>query len=288
MKLDIETIEVDHTLQSRESTDSDAIGEYADALVAGRDLPPVTVYQDGDRFLLVNGFHRVPAHLEAGRTTIEAEVIQGTRDEAAWHAAGANTTHGVRRTNADKRRQVAMALALRPDQSDRMIADHCGVSDKTVASARKELEPGAEIPHLTKRVGKDGKKYAAKPSAPPAESDDDFAWLNEPEEHDEVSEEAEEQDAHAAEITQRCQPYQRALLDLTRIKKDIRAIADDERTGGYLRLSITRLTTDLDGLRGALRGMEPVAPCGTCGGVGCEDCEGTGYWTRRVVESKKQ
>ena len=67
----------------------------------------------------------------------------------------------LRRTNADKRKAVEMALKLHPEMSDQMIANHCGVGRELVFEVRRQvvgiLQPGT-------RTGADGKRY---PVAPP-------------------------------------------------------------------------------------------------------------------------
>jgi protein gp37 len=72
-------------------------------------------------------------------------------------------------TNEQKRELIAKLLKARPEQSNRQIAKLAKVDDKTVASVRREKEAGAEIPHLEKRVGGDGKTYA-QPTMLDAES----------------------------------------------------------------------------------------------------------------------
>lgn len=69
--------------------------------------------------------------------------FQASRRDALLYAAGANGAHGLRRTNADKRRAVLLVLAACPKWSDRKIGEICGVDHKTVAAAR---EVGGEIP----------------------------------------------------------------------------------------------------------------------------------------------
>jgi hypothetical protein len=69
---------------------------------------------------------------------IDCEVRQGTIRDAILYSVGANANHGIRRTNADKRRSV---LRLLNDGewgkwSDRKIADQCGVSHTFVAQVR--------------------------------------------------------------------------------------------------------------------------------------------------------
>jgi hypothetical protein len=59
---------------------------------------------------------------------------------------------------------IEAQLKIDPEQSDVMIADKIGTTDKTVAAARRDLEATSEIPRLEKRKGKDGKKRV-KPKA---------------------------------------------------------------------------------------------------------------------------
>jgi hypothetical protein len=66
----------------------------------------------------------------------------------------ANQKHGLRRTNVDKQRVIRQAL-LHPygvNLSNGELARHCGVSDKTVAKIRHELETSSEIPKIDKRI----------------------------------------------------------------------------------------------------------------------------------------
>ena len=155
--LDIDAIRIDGETQPRLCLDEPTVAAYAADLTAGAVFPPVTVFFDGKMYWLADGFHRYHAYRRNGAKTIDALVAPGTRTDAAWAAAGANTTHGLRRTNADKAYAVRMALSIRPEDSDRAIAAHVGVSDKTVAKYRPTA-PGAEIPHLTVK-GRDGKAY---------------------------------------------------------------------------------------------------------------------------------
>ena len=60
-----------------------------------------------------------------------------------------------------KEQLINQLLKDSPDMSDRAIANILKVDHKTVASKRDKLEAGGEIPHLTTRTGKDGKKQTA-------------------------------------------------------------------------------------------------------------------------------
>jgi hypothetical protein len=74
-----------------------------------------------------------------GRASIEADVQSGSADAARLEAAKANQTHGLRRTNEDKRKSVEMVLRdenAAENWTDREIAKHCGVSHPFVAAIR--------------------------------------------------------------------------------------------------------------------------------------------------------
>lgn len=66
-------------------------------------------------------------------------------------------------TAADRREVVRQALKIDPSLSNRFVAAKTGVSDKTVAAVREELESTAEIPQLKKTKGRDGKARTSKP-----------------------------------------------------------------------------------------------------------------------------
>jgi site-specific DNA-methyltransferase (adenine-specific) len=141
--------------QSRTTLDQDTINDYRDAMQTGAQFPPVTVFYDGEHYWLADGFHRVHAHIMRRRENIEADVRQGTYRDAVLFSVGANSSHGLRRTNADKRRAVQRLL---DDEewsrwSDREIARRCGVDNSFVSRLRKEVavdEPQSERIYTTK------------------------------------------------------------------------------------------------------------------------------------------
>jgi hypothetical protein len=152
--------------QIRASIDDGSVGEYADAMNDGAVFPPVVVFHDGSDYVLADGFHRVMAASRNGFKDIEADVRKGTKSDALKFALGANTTHGLKRTNADKRRSVDLALAEWPKLSAREIARICAVSDPFVGELMAERQP-LTVSSST-RIGKDGKtrKLPAKKSKP--------------------------------------------------------------------------------------------------------------------------
>lgn len=127
--------------QPRAQLDPDTVHSYAEDMRGGAQFPPVIVYYDGAAHWLVDGFHRVAAARLCGLAEIAAEVVQGSLDDAQWHSYGVNATHGLRRTNADKRRAVEAALRHPRGQggSNREIATHCGVSEFLVRQCRTSI-----------------------------------------------------------------------------------------------------------------------------------------------------
>ena len=156
----IANIRTDGGVQSRVAIDAKYVDELAEQIKAGIKLPPVDVYKDATGTWMADGFHRLRAHEAAGRPNIRAEIHKGGKAEAAWHSCGANKAHGLRRTNADKQRSVEMALRLKPEMTERAIAEHCGVASPMVKATINRCN----IITPDRRIGRDGKSY---PSVPP-------------------------------------------------------------------------------------------------------------------------
>jgi hypothetical protein len=121
--------------------DPSTVASYAADLRAGATFPPIAVYHDGAGYHLADGFHRVEAARQIGLEEILAEVRPGTSRDATLAACAANATHGLRRTNEDKRRAITAMLQdpLWATWSDRAIAKACAVDHKSVAKVRREL-----------------------------------------------------------------------------------------------------------------------------------------------------
>jgi len=137
----LDDIRTDGGTQPREYLNELVLSEYAEAMTEGTEFPPVVIFFDGDDYWLADGFHRFFAAKKCGSRDLVADVQQGTRRDARLYAVGANAAHGLRRTNADKRRA---ALTLLQDEewqrwSNREIARQCGVTHTFVAKLRREL-----------------------------------------------------------------------------------------------------------------------------------------------------
>lgn len=153
--LPLSSIRLDGGTQCRASLDAEHIATLADAWQDGAKIPAVVVFHDGSNYWLADGFHRYHAAQKCEFRDIEADVRSGTRCDAVKFALGANAAHGLRRTNADKRRAVEIALKEFPKLSDREIARICAVGHPLVAEVRGQLEGPSSS---STRIGADGKE----------------------------------------------------------------------------------------------------------------------------------
>jgi ribosomal protein L29 len=160
--LDLDLIRTDGGTQSRVELNQETVAEYAEAYKGGAEFPPVTVFYDGVDRWLADGFHRYFGAKAAGRTTILENVTPGTQRDAIRYSLGANDAHGVRRSNADKRKAVLVALndAEWSALPHKEIAGICNVSREYVSRLASEIESSCDRSQDTKRtVTRNGKTY---------------------------------------------------------------------------------------------------------------------------------
>lgn len=183
--IEIKKLVLDAGTQPRVAIDDETVKEYTEVIksaVKGEQpipFPPITVFRDPTgRCVPADGFHRIAAHKGAHVKEILCEIREGTERDALLFACGANTTHGVRRTNKDKQRSVKIVLAD-PEWAqwtNTDIARVCGVSEFMV----RELRSVAKSPAVRKTTirgktttidtsaigkGKGGGKKGAKAAA---------------------------------------------------------------------------------------------------------------------------
>jgi hypothetical protein len=160
--LRLSDIRIDGDTQPRVEVQEEVVDAYRRDMRKGANFPPVEVVFDGIYYWLCDGFHRYKAARLAHRADLKAIVHTGTKDEAVWRCLAANAVHGLRRTNEDKLWAIGRAIKIRPDRSNRFLADHVGVDHKTVSRQRGELESTGEILQLPRLRGVDGRWRPAK------------------------------------------------------------------------------------------------------------------------------
>jgi len=136
-------IEMDSRLQSRQyGVNGTVASEYEELMRAGTEFPPIIVFtEDGDKFFVGDGWHRIAASRRLSRETIKADVRDGGLRQAELYAmTEANRDHGLQLTRDDKRKRV-MHLLSDPEwarMSDRQIAKLTGTSHPFVGILREQ------------------------------------------------------------------------------------------------------------------------------------------------------
>lgn len=243
-KLQINTITVTGGTQARTEINQSIVSEYAEALKAGAVFPPVVVFKDGVSMWLADGFHRFHAHLTAGLSEIECDVRIGTQRQAILFSLSANASHGLRRTNEDKRKAV---MTLLNDSewsawSDREISRQCGVAASFVGDLRKFIcslttdtdqketriveRNGKTYEQNTANIGKS--KQSESEKVEPAQVEQEFEVDHEPDLHDLLDDAQKDNE--------------KLLKELSELKKD--NLADE----------VIRLNRLIDQLNGRLQG----------------------------------
>jgi transposase len=128
----------------------------------GEKFQPILVFQETPEsdYILVDGFHRYYVHQKIQpEMLIAAEVRSGNIDEARWASFEANATHGMPRSNDDKRRVVELAILHQHGQnlSNYLIAEHVKVSESTVRRIRSKMQPTTSETQSEERTGRDGR-----------------------------------------------------------------------------------------------------------------------------------
>jgi len=151
----------DPAIQSRVKLNQGVVKEYAAAMNAGIQFPPIEVFNIRGRFYVVDGFHRLQATRKVGFEDILVSIHEGTFRDAVVFSAGMNSEHGLQRTSADKRRAVINLLNDEEwsRRSNVAIANACNVGERLVRSVRGKLSsPGAMMPQEV-TVQRGGKEY---------------------------------------------------------------------------------------------------------------------------------
>ncbi len=141
LNIPLEKIRLDGGTQPRAFMNGNIVQEYGMEMQQGAVFPPVILFNDGSDYWLADGYHRVAAATALGYTEIKAEVRQGDCRDAVLFSCGVNATHGLRRTNDDKRRAV---MRLLKDEewsqwSNREIAKRANTSEYLVRTLRNSI-----------------------------------------------------------------------------------------------------------------------------------------------------
>ena len=140
--LNIANIRIDGGTQARVALNQDVVKDYAEKMRDGEKFPEITVFFDGSDYWLADGFHRYFATKSNGTVSIEADVKNGTLNDATLFAFGANGKRGLS-MSAEDNRNVIYAMLRHPEWklwTNAAIAKHVGVSKMTVGRVKATLD----------------------------------------------------------------------------------------------------------------------------------------------------
>lgn len=113
----------------RDSVDKSTVDDYAEALRAGAEFPPIEVYADGE---IAGGVHRWHAHSAVG-LDVRAVVVECPESMSRRvFSASLNVRNGKRQTRKELERIAIDEARMNPDLSQVDLAEALGVSRSTV------------------------------------------------------------------------------------------------------------------------------------------------------------
>lgn len=252
--LHLDAIRIDGGTQCRAELDEGAVTDYAAAIRSGADFPSVVVFFDGKHYWLADGFHRYHAHKHAGAIEINADVRNGTKRDAVLFSVGANAVHGLRRSNADKRKAVETLLRDKEwsQWSDREIAKACGVTHPFVASIREPKPKKQETEREKPQVSNHQQMVTVTTAAPEAPVDaglqnEDFLPV--------PQKPVEKPEAPAIDLQAKHDDLKDRYDDLVLSAKEL---ADQVQTLDAIKAGETEVAKEMNRLRAQVRSLEEV------------------------------
>jgi len=271
--IELSKIRIDGGTQPRAELNQATVDEYAEAIKTGAQLPPVTLFYDGAHYWLADGFHRYFGAKAAGRTTIHEDITPGTLREAILYSLSANSKHGLRRSNADKRRAVQTLLddAEWSKWSSNEIAKRCAVgvdmvialrnsslSETKVTEREVKTKHGTTTTMNTANIGKKARPAEPeKPAEPPPSPEPEYTPLDAA--HDQISD-LQDALARASVGELSAEEKEEAAGLIARLREEVRvkdatikalvASRDHlQRENGELKRQCAMQRKELDGLR---------------------------------------
>lgn len=292
MKLiSLNEIDLENSPMVRAEIDLETVDEYAQVYRAKKErMPPLDTFQlDGQKYLLLaDGRHRYAALKKSGAKVVTVNIHKGTQSDCIRFALRANTAHGRRRTNADKRVAAALALRMFPKFSNAMLSEIARVDDHTIASVkrqmadlgnpRKDKVSTPETEDEGKLMGKDGR--AVRPEAEPKAPE---PKVDKPVERDE---EGLPIPKGVLDYWERRQEIQELMTQVSRLKTSLEKIGES-RDRLFFGINFQTVEASLSQVYATISNAKPWVVCTQCQGrpetqpnKACRLCGGKGFISR--------
>ena len=127
------SIYVSSQLQIRHSLNHDQVDTYRNNYLNGIDMPPIEIARLGERYWVVDGFHRLAAMKRISPSyEVDCILLKGlSRDAIRWRAVEANMKHGLALTQDERRGGFNVFVGQRMNRktSRRKPLRECGPED---------------------------------------------------------------------------------------------------------------------------------------------------------------
>lgn len=282
----LEDIDFDHSPMVRSSLRTDVVAEYAAQYEKDKkSMPPLELFtEDNKTYLIADGMHRFQAMLSLKFKACNANCRKGGYESALEAALKSNESHGLRRSQADKRRCVQEAIKQWPKKSNNQIAAECLVDNHTVKAVRDGLESTGEVKIEPVRQARDGREVSAekpKAKAKPESKADGNSQPDKPVKMTDADPLGTVISAYAMQFWIRSGEVREVLGTLAALSKELRRVSKEEDLM-YGEVNFTAALGDLDKLWTNLATALPYCVCTTCNGQpktqsgGCRMCKGRG------------
>ena len=138
IEIDVDDITIDFGLYPRRGgINNEIVEQYRNSIDK---LPPIVV-QEVDK-ILIDGFHRLQAHILEGKKTIKAEALDIPKDKILIESIKRNNTHGYQLSKDDKQRlarELWKQMDGKPVDKKRELTDLFSVSAKTISNWTNDL-----------------------------------------------------------------------------------------------------------------------------------------------------
>ncbi|MCE9610238.1 MAG: ParB N-terminal domain-containing protein [Chthoniobacter sp.] len=151
--------------------DPEVIDAFATKMREGEKFPFVILMNDGEQYLIADGWHRLLAARKNGYQRFPALCFGGTKQDALALMFRLHSLHGVPLARADRDHAVVLACESFPEKANFEIAAMCGEPIETVATLREANKSGLTKPKPKKDGGrndagrKNGKREATAETA---------------------------------------------------------------------------------------------------------------------------
>jgi len=160
----LEHINIKESPHVRSEYKQETAEEYAEQYKLDKaEMPDCILFEtSAGSYLVADGMHRIAAMKLAGMKSNTFDVRSGSRTDCVKFALKCNVSHGIRRSSADKRACVELALREFGEVSNNSLSDACGVGVDLVIKVRQELESKKQIPKFEKLKSSDGREFKRK------------------------------------------------------------------------------------------------------------------------------